>query len=79
MRFSVYFDPILSLKFFEKYFYIKKNILDTRLLLGITHWEISENMLRLMRFGVYFERILKIKWLLSYIKNYSIVTRMTEL
>ena len=31
-------------------FYIKINILDTRLL-----WGIFENMLRLMRFGVYFE------------------------
>ena len=41
---------------------------------GITHGEIFENMLRLMRFGVYFERILKIKWLFSYRNNYSIVT-----
>ena len=32
-------------------FYIKKiNILDTRLLLGITHREIFENVLRLMVF-----------------------------
>ena len=37
-------------------FYIKKiNILDTRLLWGISHKEIFENMLRLMRFGVYIE------------------------
>ena len=32
-----------------------------------------ENMLC---FGVYFERILKIKWLFSYRKNYSLVTRI---
>ena len=37
--------------------------------MGITHEEIFENMLRLMRFGVYFERILKIKWLFSYRNN----------
>ena len=30
------------------------------MLLGITHGEIFENMLRLMRFGIYIERILKI-------------------
>ena len=33
----------------------KINILDRRLLWGISHQEIFENMLRLMRFGVYFE------------------------
>ena len=42
------------------------------MLWGITHGEIFENMLRLMRFGVYFERILKIKWLFSYRNNDSI-------
>ena len=31
------------------------NILDKLLLWGISHEEIFENMLRLMRFGVYFE------------------------
>ena len=31
------------------------NILDTRFQWGISHKEIFENMLRLMRFGVYFE------------------------
>ena len=51
-------------------------ILNTRLLLGITHGEIFENMLRLMRFGVYFEKNLKIRWLFSYRNNYSIVTRI---
>ena len=78
VQFGVYFNPILSLKFLEKYhFFIeKKNLLDTRLLLGITHGEIFENMLRLIRFGVYFDRILKIKWLFSYRNNYSIVTRI---
>ena len=35
--------------------YKKINILDTRLLWGISHEEIFENILRLMRFGVYFE------------------------
>ena len=56
MLFGVYFDQILCLKFFEIYhlLYKKINILDTPLLLGITHEEIFENMLRLMRFGVYF-------------------------
>ena len=52
------------------------------MLWGITHREIFENMLRLMRFGVYFERILKIKWLFSYISfrnNYNIVTRIYAL
>ena len=49
------------------------------MLLGITHGEIFENMLRLMRFGIYFERILKIKWLFSYRHNYSIVTRIYAL
>ena len=49
------------------------------MLWGITHGEILENMLRLMRFGVYFERILKIKGLFSYRNNYSIVTRIYAL
>ena len=49
------------------------------MLLGITHREIFENMLRFMRFGVYFERILKMKWLSSYRNNYSIVTRIYAL
>ena len=31
------------------------NILDTRLLWGISHEEMFENMLRLVRCGVYFE------------------------
>ena len=44
------------------------------MLLGITHGNFFENMLRLMHFGVYFERILKIKLLFSYRNNYSIVT-----
>ena len=47
--------------------------------MGITHEEIFENMLRLMRFGVYFERILKIKWLFSYRNNYNIVTQIYAL
>ena len=57
VRFRVYFDQILSLLFFFNYHFIykKKNILDTRLLWGISYEEIFENMLRLMRFGVYFE------------------------
>ena len=57
VRFREYFDQILSLFFFSKItiFYIKINILDTRLLWGISHDEIFENMVRLMRFGVYFE------------------------
>ena len=46
---------------------------------GITHREIFENMLRLMRFGVYFERILKIYWLFSNRNNYSLVTRIYAL
>ena len=56
VRFRVYFDQILYL-FFSKnaIFYIKKNILDTHLLWGISREEIFENLLRLMRFGVYFE------------------------
>ena len=49
------------------------------MLLGITHGELFENMLRLMCFGVYFERILQIKWLFSYRNNYSIVTRIYAL
>ena len=79
MRFAkggsgAYFDPILSLKFKKKYFLYKKNtkkinILDTRLLLGITHGKNFENMLRSMHFGVHIERILKIKWLFSYRNN----------
>ena len=36
------------------------NILDTRLLWGISHEEIFENILRLMRFGVYFETKMRI-------------------
>ena len=81
VRFGVYFDPILSLQFFQKYhfFYKKIIILDTRLLLSITHRETFENMLRLMCFGVYFERVLKIKWLFSYRNNYSIITRIYAL
>ena len=58
MRFKVYFDQILSLFFFKTYHFLYKkkiNILDTRLLCGIFHEEIFENMLRLMRFSVYFE------------------------
>ena len=57
VRFRVYFDQILSLFFFKKLpFSIEKiNILDKRLLWGISHEEIFENMLRLIRFGVYFE------------------------
>ena len=37
------------------FFILKKIILDTRLLWGICHEEIFENMLRLTRFGVHFE------------------------
>ena len=56
VRFRVYFDHILSLFFFLNYHFLyKKNILDARLLWGISHEELFENMLRLMRFGVYFE------------------------
>ena len=45
------------LLFFQKLlFFIQKiNILDTRFLWGISHEELFEIMLRLMRFGVYFE------------------------
>ena len=46
------------------------------MLWGISHEEIFENMLRLMRFGVYFERILIIKRLFSYGNNYSIVAHI---
>ena len=56
IRFCLYFFSKITI------FSIKKNnILDTRLLWGISHEEIFENMLRLMRFGVYFET----KWLFS--------------
>ena len=57
VRFRVNFDQILSLFFFKNYHFLYKkiNILDTRLLWGISHEEIFENMSRLMRFGVYFE------------------------
>ena len=57
VRFRVYFDQILSLFFFKNYHFLYKkiNILDKLLLWGISHEEIFENMLRLMRFGVYFE------------------------
>ena len=37
------------------FLYIKKNILDTRLLCGISHKNIFENILRSPRFRVYFE------------------------
>ena len=49
------------------------------MLLSITHKEIFENMLRLMRVGVYFEKIRKRKWLFSNINNYSTVTRIYAL
>ena len=57
VRFRVYFYQILSLFFFKNYYFLYKkiNILDKFLLWGISHEEIFENMLRLMRFGVYFE------------------------
>ena len=57
VRFRVYSDQILSLFFFTNYHFLHKkiNILDTRLLWGISHEEIFENMFRLMHFGVYFE------------------------
>ena len=57
VHFRVYFDQILSLFFFKNYHFLyeKINILDTRLLWGISYEEIFENMLRLMRFGIYFE------------------------
>ena len=57
VRFRVYFDQILSLIVFKHYHFLYKkvNILDKLLLWGISHEEIFENMLRLMRFGVYFE------------------------
>ena len=57
VRFRVYFDQIFSLLFFKNYHFLykKNNILDKLLLWGISHEEIFENMLRLMRFGVYFE------------------------
>ena len=57
VRFRVYFDQILSLFFFKNYYFLYKkiNILDTRLLWGISHEEIFVNILRLMGFGVYFE------------------------
>ena len=52
VRFRVYFDQIVSL-----FFSSINNILDTRLLWGISHKKnfFFLNMLRLMRFGVYFE------------------------
>ena len=40
------------------------NTLDTRLLWGISHEEIFENILRLMRFSVYFDCILNEKMVL---------------
>ena len=46
------------------------------MLWGITHGEIFEKILRLMRFDVYFERILKIEWLFSYRNNYNIIIRI---
>ena len=57
VRFRVYFDQILSLFFFKNYHFLYKkiNILDKLLLWGISHEEIFEDTLRLMRFGVYFE------------------------
>ena len=47
VRFRVYFDQILSLFFSENYHFLYKkiNILDTRLLCGISHEEIFENVL----------------------------------
>ena len=76
VQFGAHFDLISSLKFFKKYnfLYKKTNILDTHLLLGITHGNFLEKMLRLMLLGVYFERISKMKWLFLYRNNYSIVT-----
>ena len=63
VRFRVYLDQILSLFFFLiTIFYKKINLLDTRLLWGISQEEIFENMLRLMRFGVYFETKIGIFW-----------------
>ena len=49
------------------------NILDTRLLWGIFHEEIFENMLRLMRFGVYFE--CKIEIIIVYLHSYVLGAR----
>ena len=59
--FRVYFDQILSLFFFKNtiFLYKKNNILDTLLLWGISHEEIFENMLLLLRFGVYLETFRK--------------------
>ena len=59
IRFCLYF-------FLNYHFLYKKiNNLDTLLLWGISHGEIFENMLRLIRFGVYFENIMAI-----FIKKY---------
>ena len=54
IRFCLYF-------FFKNYDFLYKNFfLDTHLLWGISHEEIFENMLRLMRFDVYFETAMAI-------------------
>ena len=48
MRFRVYFDQILSLLFFSKitsFLYKKINLLDARLLWGVSHEEIVANAL----------------------------------
>ena len=56
VQFGVYFDPILSLNFFEKYhFYIKNKYFRYTLAIVYYSWRNFENMLRLMRISVYFE------------------------
>ena len=63
VRFRVYFDQIMSLFLLKNYHFLCKKIkiLDTLLQWGISHEEIFENMLRLMRFNVYFETKIFIK------------------
>ena len=80
VRFRVYFDQILSLFFFKNYHFLYKkiNILDKLLLWGISHEEIFENMLRLMRFGVYFETKMATfmtKTIIVYLHSYMLGAR----
>ena len=73
IRFCLYF-------FFKNYHFLYKkiNILDKLLLWGISHEEIFENMLRLMRFGVYFETKMAIfmtKTIIVYLHSYMLGAR----
>ena len=66
IRFCLYFFPKITI------FYIKINILDTRLLWGISHGNFFENMLRLMRFGVYFETKMDKEIIIVYLHSYML-------